>query len=140
MSESRSGANFGSRPKAEAAKGRLQDLPAGISMCHTDLMNMKRREIWWERWQGGYKPIHWKAWVWLAGFGCALWGVMCAASWFMALLGRPDERIVHAACIVALVVWGSWFVERHTIPIRPNLTRFARDVWAHAIKKARRRP
>ncbi len=101
---------------------------------------MKRREIWWERWPGGYKPIHWKAWAWLAGFLCAIWAVMSGAMWFMALLGHPDERVVPVACVVALQVWGIWFVERHTASSRTNLTRFARDVWANAIRRRNRRP
>jgi len=81
-------------------------------------VKMKRRDIWWERWAGGYKPVHWKAWVWLAGFSCAIPLVLYSTLGFLELIGRRDDRIIAAACVSTLFVWGLWFVERHTPPRR----------------------
>lgn len=71
-------------------------------------------EIWWERWNGRYKPVHWKGWASLAGLVFAIPTVMFSARKVMAFLGRPDDRLASVICVITVVVFFAWFVERHT--------------------------
>ncbi len=76
---------------------------------------MAKREVWWvRRWSGGYKPVSWKAWVWLGAYLGAFWPILKACEWLSRLAGFQNERMLGAVAMVLYWIWGLWFVERRS--------------------------